>query len=193
MNKQETTKISDYLFMSDSENCQSDLAFIFGTSLWPRPLSIAIDLYRQQRIKKIILTGGINEHTGINEAQEMARVAISQGIPSPNLIIEDKSTNTMENVVFARKLLKELNILRRTKSILAICKNVHSRRAMMTLKNYMPEYIDLKVKTYSFPYGPNKLKINKNNWYLDPVVRQKVIREYFKIPAYLQKGHLKNI
>ena len=44
------------------------------------------------------------------EAARFARVAMACGVRSEDIIREDKSTNTAENIIFTRRLLEELGI-----------------------------------------------------------------------------------
>lgn len=74
-------------------------------------LNLAIKIYSEQKIKpKIIVSGGQVRQETITEAEAMAKYLIESNIPSNDIIMEDKSKNTLENFKFSRKKLEELNI-----------------------------------------------------------------------------------
>ena len=74
----------------------------------------AAELYRQGLAPKILFTGGLGRNTlGLlpeSEADRFARVAMECGVPEEDIIREDKSTNTAENIIFTRRLLEELGV-----------------------------------------------------------------------------------
>ena len=74
----------------------------------------AAELYHQGYAPKILFTGGLGRNTlGLlpeTEAARFARVAMACGVRSEDIIREDKSTNTAENIIFTRRLLEELGI-----------------------------------------------------------------------------------
>ncbi len=74
----------------------------------------AAELYHQGLAPKILFTGGLGRNTlGLlpeTEAARFARVAMECGVPEEDIIKEDKSTNTAENILFTRQLLEEMGI-----------------------------------------------------------------------------------
>jgi len=80
---------------------QADLAFVFGTR-HSEPAYIAADLFRRGVVNYVTLTGGNNRLTGENEALAHLAILIRERVPQERIIVEDSSTNTLENVLFAR-------------------------------------------------------------------------------------------
>ena len=74
----------------------------------------AAELYHQGLAPKILFTGGLGRNTeGLlpePEAVRFAKVAMACGVPEADILIEDKSTNTKENIEFTRALLEEKGI-----------------------------------------------------------------------------------
>ena len=74
----------------------------------------AAELYHAGYAPKILFTGGLGRNTeGLlpePEAVRFAKVAMECGVPEEDIILEDKSRNTKENIEFTRKLLEELGI-----------------------------------------------------------------------------------
>ena len=74
----------------------------------------AAELYLQGIAPKILFTGGLGRNTeGLlpePEAVRFARVAMECGVPEADIILEDKSKNTADNILFTRSLLEELGV-----------------------------------------------------------------------------------
>lgn len=72
------------------------------------------ELYHQGYAPKILFTGGLGRNTqGLlpePEAVRFARVAMECGVPERDIILEDKSTNTKENIEFTRETLRKLGL-----------------------------------------------------------------------------------
>jgi uncharacterized SAM-binding protein YcdF (DUF218 family) len=67
-----------------------------GLSLHARTLR-AVKLYRQGLAPKIICTGGVGTHPPA-EAKAAALLAMQHGVPASDVLLEDQSTSTWENV-----------------------------------------------------------------------------------------------
>jgi DNA-binding transcriptional MocR family regulator len=61
-----------------------------------------------------VLSGGLGRNTsGIwtkSEAERFAAIAISEGVPGERIILEKKSKNSAENLLFTPKILAEAGI-----------------------------------------------------------------------------------
>ena len=101
----------------------------------------AAELYHQGIAPKILFTGGLGRNTvGLlpeSEADRFARVAIECGVPDCDIIREDKSTNTAENIHFTRKLLEDLNVPHG--HILGVHQPFMERRISAAMGVYWPE------------------------------------------------------
>ena len=88
----------------------------------------AVTLYKKGIIRRILITGkdGTIRDRGLNEAQQFKRDLEMWGIPSKDILIEDKSRNTYENALFTKELLDQHPEL---KSFLLITSSNHMRRA----------------------------------------------------------------
>jgi len=71
------------------------------------------------------------------EAEVFADVAVASGVPRERILIEDRSTNTGENVDFSRRLLAEKGI--RPKKAIAVQKPYMERRTLATFAQRWPE------------------------------------------------------
>lgn len=65
--------------------------------------------YREQRQAgrptMLVMSGGQGPDEHISEARAMADYAISRGVPESDLILEDRSTTTLENLRFTKELI----------------------------------------------------------------------------------------
>lgn len=105
----------------------SDVIFIFGGShpgLW----QTAAEAYHKGLGRDIVITGGrkpgVQHHyTWVDgdtpEAQVILRELVKLSVPESIIFYEDKSTNSLDNVLFA----KEIYDFSRVRRILVVCKN----------------------------------------------------------------------
>ena len=180
-----TEKITQYIFI-EAQPQLADLALVFGTRN-PQPVQKAYALFRDGFVPKIVLSGGINEVTHQNEAEEMAKQLITQGVPADALLLENKSTNSLENVLFSKDLIDATIGLKNVRTMLAIVKHYHARRALMTLKKHFPKHITILPIPYEL-YG-----FSRDNWHNTEIGKKKVMEEWKKIPMYVQKGDIEEL
>lgn len=99
------------------------------------------EIYLQGWAPLLIFSGGLGRLTAgawtQSEADLFAQIAIEKGVPRGAILIENKSTNTGENILFTQQLLKE-NGLSPQKFIL-VQKPYMERRSYATFKKHWPE------------------------------------------------------
>ena len=96
----------------------------------------AAELYLQGFAPLVIMSGGLGNFTKEmwtkKEADKFAKVAIEKGVPEDSILIENKSTNTGENILFTQKLLKEKGL--DPQSFIVVQKPYMERRSYSTFK-----------------------------------------------------------
>ena len=101
----------------------------------------AAQLYLQGYAPKILFTGGLGRNTeGLlpePEAVRFAKAAMECGVPEADIILEDKSTNTKENILFTREKLEELGLAHG--HILGVHQPFMERRIAAAMGVYWPE------------------------------------------------------
>ena len=106
----------------------------------------AAQLYHQGYAPKILFTGGLGRNTeGLlpePEAVRFARVAMEWGVPKEDILLEDKSANTKENIEFTRQLLEKQEIPH--DRILGVHQPFMERRITAAMGVYWPE-LDFSV------------------------------------------------
>ena len=101
----------------------------------------AAELYHQGYAPKVLFTGGLGRNTKKlmtePEAVKFAKVAMECGVPEEDLILEDKSENTKDNIVFTRELLQSRGIPHQ--HILGVHQPFMERRIVSAMGVYWPE------------------------------------------------------
>ena len=143
----------------------------------------AAELYMQNWSHLIVISGGYGRNTkkmwGKTEAEVFLDIIVSKGVPRDNVILEKESSNTGENVINTKMILREKGI--NPKKIIAVQKPFMERRTYSTIKNYWP---DLEIYVTSPKIVFEKYKIagrNKNQLVNDMVGDLQRIREYPKM------------
>lgn len=101
----------------------------------------AAELYHQGYAPKILFTGGLGRNTeGMlpePEAVRFAKIAASCGVPACDIIVENRSRNTKENIHFTRDKLIELGLPHNC--ILGVHQPFMERRITAAMGVYWPE------------------------------------------------------
>lgn len=101
----------------------------------------AAELYRQGAAPKILFTGGLGRNTqGLlpePEAVRFAKVAMACGVPEADIILEPRSANTRENILFTREELEKRGISHGR--ILGVHQPFMERRITAAMGVYWPE------------------------------------------------------
>lgn len=99
------------------------------------------ELYLQGFAPVLIFSGGLGNFTqGLwdePEADKFAKIALSHGVPEEAILIENKSTNTGENIRFTQKLLKEKGLV--PENFIVVQKPYMERRSFATFQKNWPE------------------------------------------------------
>lgn len=143
----------------DSGKC-TKYGIVFGNSmLINERVKAAVEAYKNKRIQKIIFSGGANgisnqNNDPIPEAIKMKNLAISMGTLEEDILVDDTSNNSFENVSNSFKLISE-NI----DTIAIITSEFHLKRCMGII---LKEYPNLNVILIPAKDGFT----DSNNWFL---------------------------
>ena len=100
----------------------------------------AAELYLEGWAPMVIFSGGLGNFTkGMwteTEADQFATIAIRMGVPETSILIENRSTNTGENILLTQQLLaqKKLDL----RSFIVVQKPYMERRSYATFKQHWP-------------------------------------------------------
>jgi uncharacterized SAM-binding protein YcdF (DUF218 family) len=181
----EAQRITQYIDVT-AETEKADLLFVFGTMLL-EPAYIAADAVACDRAKYVVLTGGNNRFTGVNEAEAHLQILLERGVPRERIIVENESRNTRENVLFALPHLMKCLDLDGIGSIMVLTKWHHCRRAMMTLKRHLPA----GTRYYSLSYEQGGA--TRSGWWNNEEGYTRVMGNWNSIQEYLGRDHLAQI
>ncbi|MFW0861970.1 MAG: YdcF family protein [Candidatus Komeilibacteria bacterium] len=185
MDNKEIEKISNYIFLESTPQ-RADIAIVFGTR-HNEVIDRTLGLYKNKLAEKILISGGTNRVTGENEAIRIKKLLVDKGVAEADIILETKSTTSLENVIFSKKLIDKKIGLNNINKIVAIVKHYHSRRALMTLKKHFPKHIKLIPVTYKI-HG-----FDRYNWHHHEEGKKMVLAEWEKIPKYLAQGDIEEL
>jgi uncharacterized SAM-binding protein YcdF (DUF218 family) len=101
----------------------------------------AAELYLEGWSPMVIFSGGLGNFTqGMwkdPEADRFARIAVDRGVPREAIYIENKSTNTGENILFTQLLLEKNKL--HPDSFILVQKPYMERRSYATFKKHWPD------------------------------------------------------
>jgi uncharacterized SAM-binding protein YcdF (DUF218 family) len=100
---------------------------------------------------KIIMSTGDNQGLGISNARVMANYAVKIGIPRQNLIEEDKSKTTYENLIYCQNIINNY----KSRNVTYVLYDLHVRRTLAILKKLgWQNYRWISIKSPGSPaYG----------------------------------------
>lgn len=129
----------DYLCLN-REVTKADVIVGFG-SFDDNIARRSAELYLEGFAPKILFTGGLGRCTeGLFTQPEAARfreVALAMGVPGEDILLEDRSTNTKENIQFTRAVLEQTRTPHA--AILGVHKPYMERRITAAMGVYWPE------------------------------------------------------
>lgn len=169
-----------------------DLIFVFSApqaGIWETTL-IA---WQAGLAPQVFVTGGQSKTADaqyqqlVGDRSENAIITeklIAGGIPTTAIVGENRSSNSLENVVFATEVFDFSTI----KRLLFVTKAHVVGRHWRTLKQHLPATVELIP--YSFVAEYNGVPVNRDNWYMSAVGRARVWGEYLRIQAYSEKGDI---
>ena len=147
------------LFSNINQTQKADAAIVLGAGIWnnePSPvfkerINHSIYLYKNGYVKSIIFTGGISDNKKLSESYVAKMYAIKNGVATQDILIEEKSKITQENLAFA----KEITLQNNFSKILLVSDPLHMKRAMLMVKDY-------GLMAYSSPTPTTKYKTIKS-------------------------------
>lgn len=128
------TAVRIYSYGSNSVDTNADAAVVPGAAVWTNSVSPvfrerinhAIDLYRLGKVSKVIFTGGQGSANEPTESATARAYALANGVPTQDILIEQKSHTTYENMLYAKQVAASHNI----RKVLVVSDPLHMKRAM---------------------------------------------------------------
>lgn len=130
-NKIDKNIIKKFFYNIKKEEYESaDYIIIYGChikEILDERLNHALNILKNKKINKVVLTGGIGIKGDFNESSYMYNCLLNNGINKDNIIIENKSKTTEENNINIVKLLNLNKITKHTK-IVIVTHEIHMLR-----------------------------------------------------------------
>ncbi len=130
---------------------KADLILVLGTHD-TRVADRGAELFKEGWAPLLMFSGGFGRLTGDwkkPEAEMLADIAMERGVPADKIIIENKSTNTGENIDFSMALLKEKGLF--PQKLILIQKPYMERRAYAAFKKRFPD-VDVHMSSPQVSY-----------------------------------------
>ncbi len=183
--------LTQLCFRPDNPLEQVDLIFVFSSTTEMGKLADTIrSLLGQYISNKVFITGGIPDFKDINKIAKPESEMISDHIdkskyPEVEFFTENKSTNTLANVVEALKVLD----FSQYKKVLFVFKRHDSRRGYLTLRKFLPTAV-LIQKTFSPTYPDTDRPLDKDTWHTYDFGKSRVWGEFLRIKKYGERGDI---
>jgi uncharacterized SAM-binding protein YcdF (DUF218 family) len=148
-------------------------------------IPVAAGLYKTKKIEKILLCGGKVRNTEqgmITEVQLMKNRALELGIPEIDILYEELSMTTKENILCALLPLEREFKLSKIKKVIIITTNYHMRRSVLMAQTYFSSWISI------IPCPADDVNTKRNNWWLSEEGCHRAKSEAWKVICYINEG-----
>ena len=182
------TDVIDRLLFQDLKDTggKADCIIVLGSiKAGKYRVPVAAQAYKAGRADKLLLCGGkLRDFPDgqYSEAEHMRKAAIALGISGEDIILENKSLNTVENIQFATEILQQSMGLNTLHTVLLVTTAYHMRRSLAITRNLFPEHIKV------LPCPANDTNTRRDNWMNTPVGTKRAKEEAMKIVAYVNNG-----
>lgn len=148
-------------YARESETQESDVAIVLGAAVYGEDVSPvfrerinhSVWLYENGFVDKIIMTGGYSKGNTLSDSYIAKQYAISCGVDERDILIEELSTITQENLKYAKEIMEENGF----ETALLVSDPLHMKRAMLLAEDAGIEckssptttsrYVSVKSKT----------------------------------------------
>lgn len=151
--------MSIWNYSKTDEKSVADAAIVLGAGaddggvspVFRERINHGIWLYQNEYVDKIILTGGYGEGNDHSDAYIAREYALTQGVPETDILLEEKSTITQENIENAKAIMYD----NAYKTAILVSDPLHMKRAMLMAEDY-------GITAYSSPTPTTMYKSTKN-------------------------------
>ena len=149
----------------------------------------AAQLYHQKLAPLILFTGGLGRNTSSmwteSEASRFARIAMAEGVPEKDILTEEKSTNSAENLIFSRRILAERGLTH--PRIIGVQKPYMERRLFAAFPVYWPE-AEVTVTSWQQTYEQYLTGLSRWGRTEEDTIHM-VVGDFQRISAYADLGY----
>ena len=129
--------ITGFTVLHQSSNAKADVIVVLGAGMSAdgtlhretvARVTTGVDLFQRGQAPAIHFTGGRAVPDGPSAGAQMARLAISQGIPAGVISVEERSLSTLQNALFSRPMLAD------AQSVILVTEAFHLPRAAASFR-----------------------------------------------------------
>lgn len=95
-----------------------------------REIELAVQWWKKFPRAKLIMSTGDNQRLGIPNSKVMADYAVSLGLPREDVLEEDRSLNTYQNLLYSMEIINKQNFSQPT----LVTLDLYTRRAVATAR-----------------------------------------------------------
>ena len=183
-----TDEIVDKILFDGIEDCNEnvDCIIVLGSIKASQyRIPIAAEAYHKKRAPKLLLCGGkvreFQEGT-MKESEHMYRQAIELGVKSEDIIVENCSQSTVENMLGALMELQKEFWLNRVKKVLLVTTTYHMRRSLSIARYLFPAHIEV------LPCPADDNNTRRDNWMMSNEGRERALAEVINIITCVANG-----
>ena len=140
--------VSIWRYGAVDEKRPSDVAIVLGAGtfngvvspVYRERINHGVWLYENGYVEKLILTGGYGVGSVLSDAAAAGQYAVSVGMPEADILLEERSAITQENLTYAGELMEDAGY----ETALVVSDPLHMKRAMLLAK-------DAGIGAYSSP------------------------------------------
>lgn len=167
--------------IEDNQLCGDCIMVLGSASAYKYRLPKAVELYKQKRARKILVSGGTTDGAE-PEAHRMVKYLTEAGVPPEDIFAEDISTSTAENFICSLYVLHQKIKITTVKELLLVTTRFHMRRSLMTAESFMPKWIKV------YPCPADDTNTLRHNWFLHEKNNKMAKDEAYKISCYIREG-----
>lgn len=171
----------------DLKECSADLIMVLGSrKACEYRVPEAVRLYKQGYAGRLLLCGGKVQATGrgvMPEWQAMKAAAVEYGVREQDILTEERSMSTEENLRYGGEIMGRLDGCRK---VILVTTAYHVRRALLMAQKLLPQYTFL-------PCPVNKGSAFRDNWKKTVKGRETVLDEWRKFGYYIRAGLIDDV
>lgn len=183
-----TIELADKLLFQNLQDTgeSADCAIVLGsTKAAEYRVPVAVEAYHTGRVKKIMLCGGVRKvfpGGRYTEAEHMRKAALASGVPETDLILENSSQNTIENILFALIELQRTFWLNKVHRVLLVTAAYHMRRSLAIARYLFPDHIAI------VPCPADDNNTRRDNWMKTEAGLERVKGEAMNLVRCINNG-----
>ena len=169
-----------------------DVLFVFGGT-HPGHWQTALRAYRSGYAERIVVTGGVKPGSerhpdwtwgAVPEAHVIVRELLAGGVPEDSIAWEDRSRNSLENVLYAQKVFAFRSVHR----LMFVGKSLGAGRQQATLLKLLPAGVEIVPYTFDAVFRGEF--VSRRSWAETRVGPPRVWGEYLRMRLYGARGDI---